>query len=90
MRLMLGWSTNLPNKTDLATTLQTLVKEKSKWDKALTKVDKKLMQTKSNGSNNLQFQDACNNIAYYEAEIEKIKVRMMKYKKYSNYISVQV
>jgi hypothetical protein len=74
----------------VATTLQALIKEKSKWDEVLTKVDNKLMQTKSNGSDSPQFQEACNNIYYYEAEIEKIKARIMKYKKYSNYISVQV
>lgn len=78
----IGWSKNLSNKTDLVTTLQVLIKEKSKWDKVLTEIDKKLMQTKSNGSNNPQFQEACSNIDYCETEIEKIKARMMKYKKY--------
>ena len=36
----IGWIKNLSNKTDLVTTLQALMKEKSKWDKVLTEIDK--------------------------------------------------
>lgn len=69
----------------IETKLQALIKEKSKWEKALAEVDKDLMRRKSNGSDSMPFQEACNNLYGCELEIEKIKARMMKYKKYSNY-----
>src|SRR3989442_15959559 len=78
----IGWSKNLSNK--LETKLQGLIKEKSKWENALAKVDKDLMRRKSNGSDSRPFQEACHGIYYCEMEIEKIKARMMQYKKYSN------
>jgi hypothetical protein len=68
----------------LETKFQALIKEKDKWDKALAEVDNDLMQRKSNGSDSQPFQDACNGIFHCELEIEKIKARMIRYKKYSN------
>ena len=73
-------------------TLQALIEEKIKWEKALDEVDTELRRRKSSGidsrphqeAHSQPFQDACSGILGCEIEIEKIKARMLKYKKYSN------
>jgi len=67
----------LSNK--LETTLQALIKEKDKWNKALDEVSKSW-----HGCNSQPFQDACWGIYNCELEMEKLKARMLKYKKYAN------
>lgn len=76
----------------LETKLQALIEEKDKWWKALDEVDTELRRRKSSGIDtrphqegySRPFQDACNGILGCELEIEKLKAKMKKYKKYSN------
>jgi hypothetical protein len=73
-------------------TLQALIEEKNKWWKALDEVDTELRRRKSSGIDSRPhqetysqpFQDACNGIYRCEMEIEELKTKMLKHKKYSN------